>query len=168
MDCLDISIILLVDLKWNHIQRYPISVNLWALFFKDHLFGRERLFRMYMNYVQSASSYLRLFGFFVGRAFLDKIILSCTYTFILPMKKNKRFRARLLCPAKTWRDCVSRESTPCPQKANHGWFVALLNLYSGMKHTGDKIPWSQWETKLPSSCLFIPSCRMFQGKGERS
>lgn len=88
MECLDISITLLVVLKGNHIQRYPISANLWVFYFKDHLFDREHLFRMYVNYVQSAVSCLKLICVLVGRVLLDNIILNCTYTLILPIKKT--------------------------------------------------------------------------------
>lgn len=87
MECLHISITLLVVLKGNHIQRYPISADLLVFFFKDHLFDRERLFRKYVNYMQSVSSCLKLICVFVGRALLD-IILNCTYTFFLPIKKT--------------------------------------------------------------------------------
>jgi len=69
MDCLDISITVVLALKGDRIQRCPISANLWAFFFEDHFCDRECFFRTPMNYEQSAGSCLGLFGFFAGRGF---------------------------------------------------------------------------------------------------
>lgn len=41
-------------------------------------------------------------------------------------------------PSQNMHDSIHRDSIPYPQKANHGWFGALLNLYSCIKHTGER------------------------------